>query len=194
MTVVKRPLADSTNIVPVCDRKGESQHKRTASTEHSHRRTPTSQLQHKRTRINSLQSRPGSPLLHKNGANPSIDSCLSSSAMSNAFNGDSIAVDPELPSLNVVIPIGGIGSRFQKESFRFPKPLINIVGRPMLCWVMDRLALGKQDTVWLAINEAVDEEYRVEELIRKEFPKIDMRVLKLKYLTRGAAETVSLLF
>ena len=92
--------------------------------------------------------------------------------------------------LNVIIPIGGIGSRFQKEGYRFPKPLINIAGRPMLCWLIERLSLERHDTLWVAVNEVIDQEFQVGQLIRKWFPKIDTRLLPLKYLTKGATETV----
>jgi len=30
--------------------------------------------------------------------------------------------------MNVVVPMGGIGARFSKSGYRFPKPLINILG------------------------------------------------------------------
>lgn len=102
-----------------------------------------------------------------------------------------VPVPDDAEPLNVIIPIGGIGSRFQKEGFRFPKPLINIVGRPMMCWLIDRLNFGAKDTLWIAINEAVDDEFSLGQLMRKEFPKMDIRVLRLRYLTKGAAETVS---
>ncbi|ETN41476.1 uncharacterized protein HMPREF1541_03412 [Cyphellophora europaea CBS 101466] len=92
--------------------------------------------------------------------------------------------------LNVIIPMGGIGSRFQKEGYRFPKPLIKIVGRPMLCWLIERLSLTSQDTLWLAVNEEVENEFQIADLVRKWFPKIDARLLKLNYLTRGATETL----
>lgn len=93
--------------------------------------------------------------------------------------------------LNVIIPIGGIGSRFAKKGYRYPKPLINIVGRPMLLWLIDNLSLTPQDTLWMAVNEDVDDEFRIGQLVAKTFPKIDFRLLRLRHLTRGACETVS---
>jgi NDP-sugar pyrophosphorylase family protein len=30
--------------------------------------------------------------------------------------------------MNIIIPIGGIGERFKKESYNQPKPLIKILG------------------------------------------------------------------
>ena len=94
-------------------------------------------------------------------------------------------------ALNIVIPIGGIGSRFQVEGYRFPKPLINIVGRPMICWLVERLSITPKDTLWLAINDEVDDEFQVGQLMRKWFPALDTRLIRLNYLTKGATETVS---
>ncbi|KAJ9156553.1 Capsule biosynthesis phosphatase [Pleurostoma richardsiae] len=93
-------------------------------------------------------------------------------------------------AINVIIPIGGIGSRFAKEGYRFPKPLINIVGRPMLLWLIDNLSLKDGDTLWMAINEEVDNEFRIGQLISKTFPKIDFRLLRLRHQTKGASETL----
>ena len=98
---------------------------------------------------------------------------------------------PDQTALNVIVPIGGIGSRFQKEGYRFPKPLINIVGKPMICWLIEKLSLRREDTLWVAINEAVDEEFQVGQSLKKWFPKLDARLLRLKYMTKGASETVS---
>lgn len=41
----------------------------------------------------------------------------------------------------MVIPMGGVGARFAKNGYRHPKPLINIVGRPMILWLIDNLKL-----------------------------------------------------
>ena len=93
--------------------------------------------------------------------------------------------------INVVIPIGGIGSRFAKQGYRFPKPLINIVGRPMLLWLIENLSLKPRDSLWIAVNEEVDDEFRVGQLVSKLSTKVDFHLLRLKHQTRGASETVS---
>jgi hypothetical protein len=97
--------------------------------------------------------------------------------------------DP-IEDLNVIIPLGGIGSRFQKEGYRFPKPLINIVGKPMICWLIERLSLRQGDTLWIAVNDSVESEFQLTQLMRKWFPNLDVRVVYLHYLTKGATETV----
>ncbi|CAJ2502195.1 Uu.00g095890.m01.CDS01 [Anthostomella pinea] len=93
-------------------------------------------------------------------------------------------------AVNVILPIGGIGSRFAKQGYRYPKPLINIVGRPIILWLIDNLQLRKDDTVWMAINEDVDEVFRVGQLVSKAFPKLDIRLVKLRHQTKGASETL----
>jgi len=98
--------------------------------------------------------------------------------------------DDKSDPINVIIPIGGIGSRFAKEGYRYPKPLVNIVGRPMLLWLVDNLSLRPCDTLWMAMNEEVDDEFRLGQLIAKTYSKIDFRPLRLRHQTKGASETV----
>ena len=41
--------------------------------------------------------------------------------------------------MKVLIPIAGEGSRFAKEGYTFPKPLINVCGKPMIQLVVENL-------------------------------------------------------
>jgi NDP-sugar pyrophosphorylase family protein len=67
--------------------------------------------------------------------------------------------------MNIVIPMGGIGERFARVGYRcaclgaaccpvltpffsFPKPLVNLVGRPMIFWLLDNLDLTPEDRVY----------------------------------------------
>lgn len=108
-------------------------------------------------------------------------------AVTNGINGHADDYEP----VNVIIPIGGIGSRFAKEGYRFPKPLINIVGQPMLLWLIDNLSLRPKDTLWIAVNEQIDHEFRIGQLVSKNFPKVNLKLLLLRHQTKGASETVS---
>ncbi|KAJ3105281.1 hypothetical protein HDU97_008304 [Phlyctochytrium planicorne] len=92
--------------------------------------------------------------------------------------------------INVFIPIGGVGSRFRKEGYRFPKPLINIQGRAMLFWIIDRLSLRPQDTLFVAVSENIEKEFDFWQTLKKEYPKLNIRVVTLRFDTRGAAETL----
>ena len=43
--------------------------------------------------------------------------------------------------LNVLIPMAGSGSRFRDAGFTFPKPLIEVEGKPMIQVVVENLGL-----------------------------------------------------
>ena len=92
--------------------------------------------------------------------------------------------------LNIVIPMGGLGSRFTKEQYRFPKPLIRICGREMLLWIFDNLAFQKGDIIWLALSPDLDEQFLISNRMKKEYPKLDIRTVHLQFQTQGAAETL----
>jgi capsule biosynthesis phosphatase len=92
--------------------------------------------------------------------------------------------------LNIIVPIGGLGTRFAKQGYRFPKPLINIIGRPMLLWLFDNLSIRSQDTLWIAVNEHIEYEFRIGQLVAKSLPKTDLRLLQLRHQTKGASETL----
>ncbi|CAN0161738.1 unnamed protein product, partial [Ectocarpus sp. 13 AM-2016] len=80
--------------------------------------------------------------------------------------------------------------RFSAEGYRLPKPLINIVGRPMLFWLLDNLKLKPEDTLWVGIQQELEGEYAIAARLRKEYPSLDIRVVSIDFQTRGAAETL----
>ena len=41
--------------------------------------------------------------------------------------------------MNIIIPLGGKGERFCKEGYSMPKPLIKIMNKEMIFWVLDNL-------------------------------------------------------
>ena len=43
--------------------------------------------------------------------------------------------------INIVIPMAGAGSRFAKAGYKKPKPFIDVLGKPMICHVLDNLCL-----------------------------------------------------
>lgn len=91
--------------------------------------------------------------------------------------------------MNVIIPIGGIGQRFKDEGYLMPKPLINVLGKPMIYRVIDNLNLDKDDNIFVVYNNQL-KEYNFEDLLRFYFPKKNIYFISLDFLTKGAAETV----
>lgn len=109
--------------------------------------------------------------------------------------------------MNIIFPMGGLGTRFQRNGYRQPKPLINIVGKPMILWLIDNLHLGPDDTMFFGVRNFIEDEFQLSELVKKELtigpsgsgsslglgeemsaPKI--KVTKLYFDTRGASETL----
>ena len=37
--------------------------------------------------------------------------------------------------MNIIIPLGGLGSRFQTEGYARPKPFVRVLGKEMILWV-----------------------------------------------------------
>lgn len=71
-----------------------------------------------------------------------------------------------------------------------PKPMINIVGRPMILWLLDNLKFQPEDTLWIGIQRSLSADFAVEARLRREYQSLDLRLVFLDFQTRGAAETL----
>ena len=54
--------------------------------------------------------------------------------------------------LNVIVPLGGAGSRFRSKGYARPKPLVHVNGVPMLALLLSRLSLAPEDTLLIVYN------------------------------------------
>ena len=91
--------------------------------------------------------------------------------------------------MNIIIPIGGVGQRFKDEGYNMPKPLISVLGKPMIYQVINSLQLESTDIVYVVYHNHL-KEFNFETLIKFYFPKTNIKFISLDYLTKGAAETV----
>jgi capsule biosynthesis phosphatase len=91
--------------------------------------------------------------------------------------------------MNVIIPIGGIGQRFKDEGYFYPKPLINVLGKPMIYRVIENLNITEEDTIYITYNNQL-KDYNFEDLINFWFPDKNIKFVTLNHLTRGASETI----
>lgn len=90
--------------------------------------------------------------------------------------------------MNILIPMAGLGSRFQKMGYKDPKPLIPVHGKPMIQAVIENLGLSHQ--YFLICTE------EVHDYIKNNFPHLFLKgvfesyyTIALKELTDGAACT-----
>ena len=91
--------------------------------------------------------------------------------------------------MNIIIPIGGIGQRFQDEGYLMPKPLISVLGKTMIYRVIDNLNLNEEDTIYIVYNSQL-KEFNFENLVKFYFPKKNIKFISLDHVTKGASETI----
>lgn len=91
--------------------------------------------------------------------------------------------------MNIVIPIGGIGQRFKEDGYVTPKPLINVLGEPMICRLIEGLNTESNDIVHIIYSPDLNS-YNFEDLIKFKFPKLNFNFICLEGITRGASETI----
>ena len=91
-------------------------------------------------------------------------------------------------NLTVLIPMAGAGSRFQQAGYTFPKPLIDVKGKPMIQTVVDNLNI-KANYVYVVQKEH-REKYNLDTLLNLITPKC--KIVEVDKITEGAACTALL--
>ncbi|PIT83950.1 glycosyl transferase family 2 [Candidatus Micrarchaeota archaeon CG10_big_fil_rev_8_21_14_0_10_45_29] len=92
--------------------------------------------------------------------------------------------------LKIVIPMAGLGSRFKEAGYTFPKPLIEINGKPMIEVVANNLRPGEEHQfIFVCLQEHL-EKYNLADLLRQISP--DCKIVPIQGVTQGAACTVLL--
>jgi NDP-sugar pyrophosphorylase family protein len=89
-------------------------------------------------------------------------------------------------NLNIVIPMAGAGSRFEKAGYTFPKPLIEVNGKTMIQTVIDSLNIDA-NFIFIARDEH-EQKYNISNYLKALYPNCD--VVLIDGLTEGAACTV----
>lgn len=91
-------------------------------------------------------------------------------------------------TLNVLIPMAGAGSRFQQAGYTFPKPLIEVKGKPMIQVVVDNLNI-KANYIYVVQKEH-REKYNLDTLLNLITP--GCKIVETEGITEGAACTALL--
>jgi NDP-sugar pyrophosphorylase family protein len=90
--------------------------------------------------------------------------------------------------LNIVIPMAGAGSRFEKEGYTDPKPLIRVNGTPMIKAVVDNLRPTRPHRFIFICQQAHVEAYGLRDRLSAWAP--GCAIVEITGLTEGAACTV----
>ncbi len=90
--------------------------------------------------------------------------------------------------MNVLIPMAGAGSRFQKAGYTFPKPLIEVRGKPMIQVVVDNLNIDARHI--FVVQKEHYEKYNLKHLLSLVSPGCE--IVQVDGMTEGAACTTLL--
>lgn len=90
--------------------------------------------------------------------------------------------------LNVLIPMAGAGSRFAEAGFTFPKPLIEVLGMPMIQAVVENLNIKAQFIFIVQEKDYI--KYNLAFLLNLIAP--ECKIVRVEGLTEGAACTTLL--
>lgn len=90
--------------------------------------------------------------------------------------------------LNVIIPMAGAGSRFAAAGYTFPKPLIEVCGKPMIQIIVENLNI-EANYIFLVQKEHY-EKYNLKYLLNLIAP--NCKIIQVDGITQGAACTTLL--
>lgn len=91
-------------------------------------------------------------------------------------------------NLNVVVAMAGKGSRFSEKGYTFPKPLIDVKGKPMIQVVVENLNM-EANFIFLVLKEHV-EKYHIDSTLK--LLKPDCKIVVVDEVTQGSPCTVLL--
>lgn len=92
-----------------------------------------------------------------------------------------------MTALQVLMPMGGLGSRFTAAGYTTPKPLIEVDGKPMFMRALDSFRGPEEVHHIFVIRKDQDEAYGLAKNIRAELPNADIAILD--HDTNGAVES-----
>jgi HAD superfamily hydrolase (TIGR01509 family) len=90
--------------------------------------------------------------------------------------------------LNILIPMAGAGSRFEKAGYTFPKPLIDIRNKPMIQLVVENLNI--EANYIFVVQKSHREKYNLDTMLNLIAPGCS--IVEVDGLTNGAACTALL--
>jgi HAD superfamily hydrolase (TIGR01509 family) len=88
-------------------------------------------------------------------------------------------------NLNILIPMAGAGSRFEKAGYTFPKPLIEVNGKPMIQTVIENLNIDANYI--FIVQKSHREKYNLDTVLNLIAP--NCKIYEVDGITEGAACT-----
>jgi NDP-sugar pyrophosphorylase family protein len=92
--------------------------------------------------------------------------------------------------VNIVMPMAGHGRRFVEAGYSAPKPLIDVLGRPMYSWAVDGLPLAHAKRLIFVCLRMHLESLDLERDIQTRYARYNPIIVSLDKVTQGQACTV----
>ena len=86
----------------------------------------------------------------------------------------------------IIIPLGGLGQRFLDMGYNDPKPLIKVLGKEIIFYLLENLKIKKQDKIYLVYNKNLEKFSFEHQLSKFNWVKF----FKLNRQTSGPVETI----
>ena len=81
-------------------------------------------------------------------------------------------------NLNLIMPMGGGGTRFENHGFSVPKPLIQIYGKPFFYWATQSVSkFVELETITFVVLKSHIEQFGIDEEIKKFYPDAKIHVI-----------------
>tara|TARA_Y100001937_G_scaffold127045_1_gene198030 strand:+ start:30241 stop:31629 length:1389 start_codon:yes stop_codon:yes gene_type:complete len=109
-------------------------------------------------------------------------------AIEHNFKSQKIITPWQGGKMNVLIPMAGAGSRFEKAGYTFPKPLIDVNGKPMIQLVTENLNIEARHIY--IVQKSHYEKYNLQQLLNLISP--ECVIVQVDGITEGAACTTLL--
>lgn len=92
--------------------------------------------------------------------------------------------------LHLIMPMGGAGSRFFKNGFVMPKPLIEINGKPFLYWATRSIEkyIALADITFVVLKQHITE-FEIDKVILKYFPTAKIEAVEWDEVKSGPVMT-----
>lgn len=92
--------------------------------------------------------------------------------------------------LHLIMPMGGAGSRFFKNGFVIPKPLIEIKGKPFLYWATRSIEkyIDCADITFVVLKQHITD-FHIDEVILKYFPHAIIEAVDFEEVKSGPVMT-----
>ena len=93
-------------------------------------------------------------------------------------------------NIKILIPLAGAGSRFFKEGYTDPKPLIDVAGKPMIRRVIENINMPDMEHIFIVQRPHIEKCPQIKEYLSNCVEK--STIVEIEGLTEGAACTTLL--